>query len=955
MSRILGKGNFKLEFSYNGSINSISYKNEEKADILSKSVGFYLNNGYHKINFTEINYKNGVLSCKNLSKTQIVEFFALEYEDYIFFELKKTVGVKNFSNYTLNFEVKGAGLRLFELDYMTETKTADNVSTISFPYLYNECQEDPLGKFALYFAENEEAEDDILLTIWTNHNISHPKFNFPWTKENAKKIIEQFLLDYADRSQMMIKANSNAELYEFTSYLEQLGAKQVYLFTDTWRKDDFWPMNDTNWGLNEKVFPDGIQDLRKYSDYLSDRGMKLILHYVSGGIGFFDPLYMGEKPDKRLASWGKLSLISNLNCEKNEFSANIFSDIPYIVDFKQDGVRMPGMREFFSWNYLLIDNEIVKFDEMITNDDETVSFVNCTRGLFNTVRAEHKENTEIIGLIAPYNVNFIPSNDSDMLDEVAFGYANLINEGNIAHTEYDGAEIHCYNPWGYRKFADKVYKNLDRLVTAHDSSASAPRSYFHMRLNSVKKMVAGDCAFGHINHQASIKPYAHSRKASNSFEAHFNMSLGNIGTALGVALPEPMFGESLADLRAHGDCENIIRVVRNWKSVCKKMPANVHKFIDDSFKKPQNLWSKYNAHLTSDFVSIASQDGNKCKITPTFVMRRPIGDIKWQMGQEHGCLSPRQFIRKEQNLTLINDVDTQTPDAIIEILWSQEENAKTVKPHELESEKTVAFSEYDFFEDNNKGDDSHDEDIRPNIDITPNFNEIMNDTDMKISEIKSGGINIKAKNPEEICFLDAEYGATFKASCSLKNHRGMAIKLVGDGSGSILVINFARRDYIVKIDFYGEKTVVIPHGEVSWYDGNWGFRMKTKCTDYGFFEDAYISIGYIPPKTEVDIDILSIKCLREEPVSFTELSLDLNANRSILYSKTRFESGDIVKITDGKAVLLDKSWRKKEELECDFNNFVANKGQNDFIIYDNSNGNAFFEVQLIVKDTPIEF
>ncbi len=957
MRRCFGNDKFKIEFSYAGKISSVTYCSTEKAELETSAIGFYLYNGYHKILLSEVSAVGNILTCSSANKTQSAVFEVDERSEYITFSLISTTAVVNSANYSLHFEVKGEGIRLFELDYMTEAEQEGDTTTISYPYLYNTCADDPLGKFALYYADDEDHEDDILLTIWTEQEVTHPTVNFAWTKENVVSYIKRFLSDYADRSQMMIKANDEQELYSFTPYLEKMGAKQVYLFTDTWRKDDFWPMNDTNWGLNDKIFPSGIADLRRYSNYLSERGMKLVLHYVSGGIGFFDPLYIGSKPDKRLASWGALSLVEAIVSDTENITVKPLDDTrqPYLINAHVKGIRMPGLKQFFTYNYLLVGDEIIKFDSILVNSDGNWQMTGCRRGMFDTVSARHGKDSKLIGLISPYDVNFLPSNDNEMLDEVADGYAGLINGGNIAHTEYDGAEIHNYNPWGYRKFADKVYARLDHLVTAHDSSGKAPRSYYHMRLNSVKKLISGDCPWGHINHHANIKPYAHSRKATNFFESHYNMSLGHEGSALGIALPEPMFGESLADLQGHGGCDDIIEVVKTWKDAARVMPPQVHDFISSNISKPNKVWNKYNDHPVADFVNVVSKDDNSYNLTPTYVMAREKGDIQWQFGQEHGCLSPRQFVRGGQGITLINKVATQKPDAIIQVLWGQDERGTVLSHDSIPQQSKQLYGEYDFFQDNNKGDDTHDDDTRPNIDITPTFDELSDFDDMKIAPLADKGISIKLTNSEKTEFLDAEYGASYKVSCSMKNHRGMAITVVGDGSGAVLLVKFSRRDYPIKVDFVGRKTIVIPHGEVAWYSGDWGFRMKTKCTDYGLYEDVQISIGYLPPETSTNIAIEQILVLREEVLTFSEISLQLNNSSLLLCSESGITSGDIIVFRGDKADLYDKSWFKKEVLSCNDMDFTATNGANTFALSHNAVGNLFFEVQLITKDTPIKF
>lgn len=948
MSRTIGGETFSISFSYDGKVRSILSKQKEIADVVSPAKGFYLSNGHIEIPLTQIELQGDLLICANESNTQRVTFKVDCHTSYIAFRLVETFAVP-MNEYSLHFTACAEHLHIVELDYMTESSLDDNNVTANFYYLYHHNPVDPLGGFVLYHAESEEVEDDILLSIWVEQGLTHPKANMPWTKENARKWVDDFLVKFADRSQMMVKAKSEEELYAFTPYLEQLEARQVYLFTDTWRPDAFWSMTDTNWAINTRVFPKGKESLRQYSDYLEEHGMNLALHYVSGGIGFFDPLYIGEQPDHRLASWGKLEVAQNASQEETTLvlTPNQGVEVPYTCNQYSRRIKMPGMAAYITFQYLLVENEIVRFEDITIDKQGNWVLTNCQRGMFHTNAAAHLKKAEVMGLIAPYDTNFLPDNDSDMLVEMAEQYAALINDCNIAHTEFDGAEIHRYQPWGFRKFTNLIYGALDHAVTAHTSSANAPRSFFHYRLNCVNHLVEGDCAWGHINHHAHIKPYAHSRKSTNFFESHFNMSLGHQGTALGIALPEPMFGESLAELETHGDTARIIDVVTTWKNACKRMDSAMHDWVEGSFYHATDVWAtKYNQHRKAEHICVIDKVGEEYQIMPTYVMHREHGDISWQFAQEFGCLSPRQFVRAEETLSLVNPAVAQKPSMILQMLWSQDEMAPAMAQDQAFCEPEKLIGEYDFFADNNLGDDTHIVDARPNIDITPHWKDVTNAGDMVLSETDAG-LQMELHNTAKDAFLDAEYGASYPAPITMKNHRGVAITLIGDGSGAVFLLKVAKRDYPVKIDFVGEKTIVVPHGEAAWYQGDWGWRMKTKFTKYDFTKTAEISIGYLPPQTDVKVTVVRIVALREEPCVASALSVSANKTALSLQSKVGIASGDIIYYNGIEAYLYDKNWNEKEQLECDGSVFAVRAGENVVQIHHDANANPYFELQLI--------
>ncbi len=282
-------------------------------------------------------------------------------------------------------------------------------------------------------------------------------------------------------------------------------------------------------------------------------------------------------------------------------------------------------------------------------------------------------------------------------------------------------------------------------------------------------------------------------------------------------------------------------------------------------------------------------------------------------------------------------------------MWSQDEFGNTVFAEDLEREEEKVVGEFDFFADNNLGDDTHEQDERPNIDITPKFENLSDFGDMKISEAVNG-ISLKLSNNTENEFLDAEYGASYKAPINMKNHRGMAITLTGDGSGAVFLVKIGKRDYPIKVDFVGKKTVVIPHGEVAWYNGYWGWRLKSKFTKYDFTENVQISIAYLPAKTTANISLEKIIMLREEVANLSQIELKLNESRINLLSNVKITSGDIVYFDGEKANLFDKNWNFKELLNIQDCNLTALEGENIFSISHQSTDktifNPYYEVQL---------
>ena len=187
-----------------------------------------------------------------------------------------------------------------------------------------------------------------------------------------------------------------------------------------------------------RVFPRGEADLREFADFVRGQGMYLALHYVSGGIGLRDPLYVGQKPDRRLASWGGGRLARDVGAADTTL---IFQPAPGVVPPAQ---HRPAYPHFFEWNMLRVGDELVRIGAIEPGADGTWTLTHCQRGQGSTKAAAHSRGEEAAGLLVAYGQNFVPDNDSTLLDEVAQNYAGLLNRCLVEHVEFDGAEIHCH-------------------------------------------------------------------------------------------------------------------------------------------------------------------------------------------------------------------------------------------------------------------------------------------------------------------------------------------------------------------------------------------------------------------------------------------------------------------------------------------------------------------------------
>jgi hypothetical protein len=567
-------------------------------------------------------------------------------------------------------------VRVMELDYMTEIENHDDHVRVSWPYLKHGGDHNPYGGFALYVARDEDDEDDTMLRIWANEGLPHPKVDGPWNLEAARRLVEEWQSRYADQSQFYLAARNPEELYDGVPYAERAGVRDVYLFTDTWHADaGFWPQASLNWAVNRSVFPRGEADLRAFSDHLASKGLQLKIHWVSGGIPIRDPQYVVSQLDDRLATWVSGKLAKAVDAEAMTILFAPGSEGRKKVE--DAVVNRHGIPLF-----VRVGNELIRVGSFANMDQpsheatarydvDVWELKGCSRGVSGTPVTDHAAGDRLVGLVTPYNAVFTPDVDSTLLDEMAEGFAGLVNRCRIMNVEFDGFEIHGYaGRWGCEKFGAKVYAALDHTVSSNTSGGCPPRCWIEYRLNSSRRLMRGNKANTHGGYSAAVMLDSPERPASRVAEAHFSLSkaAANDSNRFSVTKPQPMFGVSPRTLEQHGRADEIIGLVRQWKEASIYMTDVQRETMRSTFMPAEQRLRDASREPCSEIVWTLRDEPEAWQIVPVRVLTRKEGDIRWHSWQEHGPIMPRQFIKAGQSLRLINPNAAQVPGFIIQCL-----------------------------------------------------------------------------------------------------------------------------------------------------------------------------------------------------------------------------------------------------------------------------------------------
>jgi hypothetical protein len=941
---------FRLMFGDDGTPTSLLAVpgGEEILNRSWRSAGFYLESADHKRTLLPHveRLADNRLTAQTADGKQAVVFITRSTDRYVSFRIEKFEGIPADRNTTLHLEMNSkAGARVTELDYMTRVQNESYGVRVHWDDIWHRAAGEPLGGFALFVRDDEADEDESLLRIWVGEKLAHPKVTGEWTLDRARAWLADWQRIFADRSQLILEGENLDELRAALPWAERARIKEIYLFTQTWRTDNFWPGDHGNIDVNRNVFPRGEDDLRSFSEELRAKNMRLNLHYVSGGIGRTDPKYVGAKPDRRLAGWARGVLAK----------AASSNDAELVFRPEAGAMYPPMLPHFFDHDHVRIENEIVRVGSFEIAADGTWTLKICRRGQFLTKASEHAAGADGQGLVVAFGQNYVPDNDSTLHDEIAVNYAQFLNRCGIPHTEYDGAEIHTYNGlWGYLKFATKVYENVDHPITAHDSSGNAPRCNFEYRFNSSQKILRGTCRFTHGNWSAPVELASPSRVASTPLDANFVLSQGHLGGAMGLCKPEPMFAVSDRSLKAHGLSDAIIETLLNWKAVAHLLTDEQRAKIDASFVKTTSKMPERSHHAASRFVQVARKMAKGFQIVPVCVMTRKTGDILWQQGQEHGAISPRQYMKPGDEISLENPFAAQPAKFIIHVLWDFDPRGPSEILNGKGNRPAPQAHPSDAFTAGNNGRSIAQTNVRPNLVLQPAIAKLRFSGAAALKQSftnEDTSLRMTAENPDaNEVWADVKKLPEWSAPMDMTGRRGIGMRVTGDGSGALLVFAISGRDYVVPIDFTGTREIEIPNGEVAWSSGAWGWRMDTKHADYAHQHACRIGFGHLPAKTKTSVRVEAITALAEIPAHLE--SPVIRTGSGTLSVNGYVASGEYLQFDGGDAAtVFDDNWNKLRELHVVKKDYAMPYGFAPISIQ--ADAKPWLEVQFMTEGEPM--
>ena len=682
---------YSLEISNNGQFTSFKYGGKElikkNKDLPEFQVsGFnHEKRVFEKYRLGNAQYKNGKLLLENGPFAVLFEVKAEEH--YLAFKILKTKGFHSSDLTTFGFSGHlERAANLFPLDYMTDCgKKPWGEAHVRWKWMWAKGKDLPRGGFAFIPAATDDEYDEALHHIWVKENLPHPKIKGEWTVERSKQWMKEWQKKNMDRSRFILTAHSMDDLFYLADKAEELDMKEIYLHTDTWR-GEYWPNKRSFLTVNPKIFPNGEKDFQRFSGYLKEKNIGLAIHTLSCPIANADQDYIKPTIDPRLAAWTKGTLAKPASATDKTlyFKAPPGSELPTI---ERATTGPENVKPWDNINTFQIGDEFITVGSFSDTDTGVWKLNNCIRGSYNTKASAHKVGIKARGLLRSYNQVFIPGNDTDLVEEVARRYAEFCNKNGVTHCEQDAGEVHsAETPWGYHKFTEYVYKNLEHMVTSNNSGGGPMPSQMEYKFRkswNVRKNRFGS-KFGmnlHYHARVSTGPYDNSPTwsgAAASGKRTFSMEKN-----------EPMFGITRDILSSHGLVDTFIEKQNNWKKATK--------LLDDTQRK--RILSKreviYHQTATHEIFDIDKTELGYA-ITPKQLMRREGIETPWATGSEFGPVTPRQYVQSGDSLELNNPYPESEPEVIVRVLPAQREGQtdSPQKRQEINKKANDAISTY---------------------------------------------------------------------------------------------------------------------------------------------------------------------------------------------------------------------------------------------------------------------
>jgi hypothetical protein len=730
----------------------------------------------------------------------------------------------NDGNYVVYLELEANGLHGIGLNFMVYDFTAEGVEQPhpGVRILYEApwanptstyAKWNPPARFGVYEIVDDATEDETLFDFWVDEGLPRPRVPGVWDRPAAKAWLDAWIAAQYDMSNFAMVPHNLSEWRKFIPLAKEANAQVLWFNFRAWD----WTSIDN---VNPAMFPNGVADLKSFSDDAKKQGLRLSTHRMSGGLDPRDPDYC-VKPAPGLLAWANTTLAAPAGASDRTITT---SPPPGVAPPARGGVaesesegRLEGQGGLSST--CSVGDEYIEFSNITTlpNGDWRMSLKG---GITRSYAIGTRVRCYVKG-----NVYFLPDAMSDLYEEVAIRYANFSNLMGFQDGSFDGAGwFGWYGRWAFYKFATLVYENLDHPTAVHTSGDLVTPGWPEYRFNAVRTAFHGPFTTSPGGTPSGSAPMriASAGHPQPGLEEVTNQVFGGLeGNTRDFTIGHDMFS-TLEAYERIGNAGEILELVRAYKSGSFAMSEEnrQHMVAASRFTEPRRK---------------AKNTAKARWMVEGTVFR------KWTNAgtSEYHTLSfaassyvpSRFYVRSESTQTLV------LPPG----LWSGFDRAAVVGRLLPVFNATSAM----------------------NVDL--------------LAKMKTGPtLRLSASNPGADDSWDegrlTSYSvAPASAPLNFTRHQGVGLFVDGDGSGATLVVRFVSgtvaRDYAVPLTFTDRQWIEIPAGEQGWSARNWGPTGKGAVVwvamNYERITDVAVGVGYLPGHTTSNVTISGLQALSE--------------------------------------------------------------------------------------------
>jgi len=810
MIDIASNGGLTMTFNEDGKPTSIKNSSGENL-INQKSTGFNCNNGTKFDKMTDIGkgeYKFETTEGKKDSFSVKIEC-KHKYITFRYTSLPKG---------NLSFHLQGGKLKGRALDYMiTRVRVSNSFIIVERNESWERSSENPLGAFAIFDKKIEgEEKDDMLLDIWVNEGLPHPKVKGKWNKKAALQWLDAYIEKNSDQSTLYFDPKNLEDHYNIIPFVKLLDARNIYLFPEIWRGEYLLNKRQMH-EINPNMYPNGMNDILKLKEeVLLPNKVSLSFHSLSGYVGKMDPEFVVEKVHQGLYVWSKMTLKDDLG--PNETSCIVIPEPGKVIPKAGGGVwPTPGsLGRDYNIRSFRIGNDWIKANIRDVGDG-TWKLEKIEKGK----RKKHGAGETCYGYPVVYNSGYLADPNSKLLEIIAQRYAEMSNKIGLSNSNFDGYMIPgVTGRFGCHKYAQFVYENLDHPTSPRTSMGGAPPSWIECGFSKVNKVVGG----GKFGSQPGAGLFmACGSRASSGLEDVDNLMFRQMAGngrhySLGGGPTSLLKGVDMSTIRKHGLTYNIVNSIKCYKKASFNMDNTQRNIMASSFIGARNHGFNGNHHVA---VSLWRPEGSV--IRKWFNLGTDIYTDVWTLGQEHGTICPRLYCTSNENSSLQIPVELQENKSThIRVI------GRVLPVFDAHSSKNIDLMKY----------------------------------------LSKDSIKFDKKNPKK-CHERGHYlqSVKIKPPINLLNNKAIGLWVTGDSSGATLIIRINSgkgRDYAVPINFEGRKWIEVPNGEQGWRVKNWGWTNQShKTCNYSKVGEFMIGLGHMPPETNTSVVVEGLTALFE--------------------------------------------------------------------------------------------